>query len=888
MLIKRVIYFKQLLCISSFLLLQSISFPQNIKGNVEGYIIDSTGKSIEGVDVSIFGPALQGNRGGITDKAGYFRILTLPVGIYTLKISHVGYSNLLIENVFIQMGKTTYLSEVKLLRKAINLPEIIIFSNKQVIDPSSTDYGANISSVDFDPLPVDRDYKSIITFLPQANASYFGDEANIGGATGFENKYFVDGIEVTDPLIGASGTNLPYNFIKEIEVKTGGYNVDSRSSLGGLINVVTYSGSNDFHGSIFSFYTSNSLAENKKLGSLDIKQGNFSHYDMGFDLGGPIILDKLWFYTAYNPTFNRRNVDIPNFGTSVDKTIMHSFAGKLSWKASNNLNLIFTITGDPTQHDAIGLGINVPPSGLANLDPYLQNIIQGGINYSINGTYSLGNNILLQALIARVDRHDTGEGSTELGRDELLFQDNLNNVWSGGVGSSWDSFRHSTLGKISGTLILGNHIINGGIEYKTNGVNNIYDYHSITRYDSVNFGESIGKGFGEVSNRIPSVFLQDSWRIFQRFNLTAGIRWDGQSIIGSNGEVVQTVKVPIQPRIGFVLLLDENDNQRIFGSFGRFSQEFALFQSVNYHSGNGYDYWILFDHNPQIDNTGGDTLYNFKHEIRPEVKDLQGQYYDEFSLGYERIIAFGIKAGIQGVYRTLRQTIDDVYLPNENRYQYGNPGSGILSEWPKPHRDYKALVLTIEKHGGEHFNFLASYVLSRDFGNYGGLFDASYHSSFPNANSMFDDLSASWINTTGLIPNDRTHVFKFSGYYKFSFGLITGISFVAETGTPLSVYAPTNYGIKFLTPRGTNGRAPAIWDLNARIMYDLNILSSLQTKLILDFFHIASQRKPVDIDQRKYLNVDENGSPIDPNPTYGQAYSYQPSMSVRLGVEVDF
>ncbi|MCU0344154.1 MAG: TonB-dependent receptor [Ignavibacterium sp.] len=864
------------------------SFAQDITGNVEGRVVDSTGVVLNNINVSLQSSSLQGIRGATTNEKGYFRILSLPVGEYIISVSAVGFGSLNIEKVQVLLGKTTNLGDIKLREQAISLPEITVSGKKPVIDPVSTTYGGNINSASFEQLPVDRNYRNIATLLPQANTSFYGDEANIGGATGFENKYFVDGVEVTDPLIGANSTNLPYNFIQEIEVKTGGYDVDNRASLGGLINVVTYSGSNEFHGSVFGFYTSNKLAENQKYGSLDVNQGDFTNYDFGFGLGGPIILDKLWFYAAYNPNFNNRDVEVPNFGTYVDKTLINSFAGKLSWKALDNLNLIFTITGDPTKRDAVGRGINVPPDSLTSPDTYLQDIVEGGVNYSLSGTYWIGKKNSLQGLVARVDRRDTGEGATEIGRSEVFYVDYLNNVWSGGVGSSWDSYRHSTVGRISANFLLGDHILNGGVEYKTNGVNNIYDYRTIERYDSIYYGEAIGKGWGEVSNRIPSVFVQDSWRIFQRLNVTAGIRWDGHTIIGSNGEVAQTIEVPLQPRIGIVFLPDENGTNRIYGSYGRFSQEYALFQSVNYHSESGYDYWILFDHDPRVDNTGGDTLYNFRHIIRPEVEDLQAQYYDEFSIGYERLIGWGMKAGIQGVYRTLGQGIDDVWLPDESRYQYGNPGSGFLSEWPKPQRDYTALILSIQRTGDEHFNFLASYVLSRDYGNYEGLFDASYHGSFPNANSMFDDLSTATINTTGLVPNDRTHVFKFSGSYRFSFGLVTGISFIAQSGTPLSEFAYTDFGVKYLSPRGSAGRTPAIWDLNARLMYELDLLSTLQPRLILDLFHIASQRKEVDIDQRKYFGIDENGEPINPNPTYGQAYRYQPSFSLRLGIEIGF
>ena len=323
--------------------------PQEITGSLTGFVVDTTGTPLSNVNISVKGESLQGLKGTATDHNGNFTVYKLPPGSYMLRVSSVGYRELNVRDVQIRLGQTTNLGHLKLEQMRIDLPEVTVSGRKQIIDPVSTSYGGNIRSADFDKLPVDRNSANLVTLMPQANSSYYGDGANIGGATGFENKYFVDGTEVTDPLIGRDGTRLPYNFIQEIQVKDGGYNVDTRSSLGGLINVITYSGSNEFHGSVFGFYTSSRLVSNQKFGALDVTQGAFTDYDLGFGLGGPVIRDRLWFYAAYNPTSNHRDVEVPDFGTYVDKTLIHSFAGKLNWMASDNLNFNFTVTGDPTQ-----------------------------------------------------------------------------------------------------------------------------------------------------------------------------------------------------------------------------------------------------------------------------------------------------------------------------------------------------------------------------------------------------------------------------------------------------------------------------------------------------------------------------------------------------------
>ena len=837
-------------------------------------VIDTIGSPLSGVNISLQSENLQGLRGTTTDDDGYFRIFALPVGSYKVKISFIGCRETIFENVQISLGKSTNLGEIQLQSQTYNLPEVVVSGEKFVIDPTSTTYGGNLNAREFENLPVDRNYQSMISLLPQANTSYYGDEVNIGGATGFENKYFVDGVEVTDPVLGNTGTNLPYNFIKEIEVKTGGYEAEFRSSLGGLINVITYSGTNEFHGSVFGFYTNNRFGSKRYIGLLDPTQGDFSNYDAGVSIGGPIIHDELWFFAAYNPTFNRRDVEVPGFGISLDKTLTHSFASKLSWNASRDLKLNLTVTGDPTERKAIGYDFNFPVTALLNPDPYFQELRQGGINIALNGTYSIGQNILLRSSFSRIMRYDSGEPSTTKGKDETLFWDFQNNIGGGGTWNKWDHFWYSNVAKFGATISLGEHILNAGIEYKIDGVDD-QEYNDIIIKIEQNYWQKRTGVGGNIYQRTPSVFLQDTWQIMRSLSIHGGIRWERQFIVISNGDLRQKVNVPVQPRFGFTFLPGEDGKQKIYGSFGRYAQELALLTPTWWYSEGGSWYVVAYDHDPRISIAGGDTIDGGPHFTNPLEEGLRDQYFDEFNLGYQQAIGENFLVNVQGVYRTLREAVAGL----------SNPGKGLQTNVPKPKRNYTALVITIENQKDQYFNFIASYVLSREYGSYGGLISAFYHDNVPNLNYYVYDSIGTYQTAEGLLPNDRTHVFKFSGSYKFSFGLTAGISFIAQSGTPLSEYGLGYYDV-LLSTLGTAGRTPAIWDLNARFIYNIPYLYSWNTKFILDIFHIASQRKPVDVDQYRYL-ITSDGTFI-PSPTYRQAYRYQPAMSVRLGMEVRF
>ncbi len=441
---------------------------------------------------------------------------------------------------------------------------------------------------------------------------------------------------------------------------------------------------------------------------------------------------------------------------------------------------------------------------------------------------------------------------------------------------------------ISGTYSFNTHNLSAGIEYKVNGTDNRYMGNIITRtHDSI-YAEYVYEGFQTVQQRIPSFYIQDNYQVFRSLRFNVGVRWDGQYIIGSDDKLAQTNEVPLQPRLGLIYSPSEYGSDKFFGSYGRYSQELNLGTGLAY-SDQGYDSTYFYLQDPR-NYPGSEPIDIFANQssIAPEVKNLQGQYYDEFSLGYERLLWNDFKLSIQGLYRTLGESIENGYSLSEQRFVSGNPGKYPLQDRPEAMRDYAALIVSIERRGDAHFNFLASYVLSRDYGNYEGLYDAFYHSGFPNQNLSFDN-ALIFENIYGLVPNDRTHVFKFSGSYNFLFGLTAGITFLLESGTPLSEYTTGSYytGIRFLSKRGSAGRTPTVWDLGARFTYELPLVNLVRSRFILDLFHIASQLEPVDFNQEKYF-VDFSGDPIGLNPNYGQAYRYQQPTSMRLGMEINY
>lgn len=897
----------------SIIFIGNIYFAQESTGTLEGRIINTYGIPISQVNVLLNSNNMLGNRGTVTNDEGYFYAYKIPPGNYEVKITFVGKQTKIFENVIVQLGKKTTLGEVILNEGSKELSEVIISSPRLLIDPSSTTIGLNINEKIYQTLPIQRNYKSLMALSPLATESYYGDGINISGGTGWENAYYIDGINVTDPMRGSSGINLPYNFIKEVEIKNGGYEAEYNSALGGIANVITFSGGNKFQSKVFSFFTDQSFAGKFKLGTVKKRIKDFATYDLGISFGGPLIYDKLWYFIAYNPSFQDQDIEIPNVGIYKDRTRAHRFAGKLSWQASSETNVQFTLVGNPTWQERVEnqLGVAVPTiTSAANPETYLGDIKTGGYSMSLKAQHIFSHNFFIEATTGISETIFNDVASTEYGRVEPFYMDfsdmiNGNFYAEGGYGRYRNNLSRRFSAKVSGTYFLNSHTIKMGFSYEENymddrtenkgGMNGELP-NPIMRYLGPPPTGFLYQGWlaekdVRVRNRIPTIFVQDSWLPTDRLRINFGIRWDAQFLIGSDGKIAQEIIDEWQPRFGFTYQLGAIGSQKLFGSFGRFYQQLPLILTSSYAS-NSISKKIRYFQDPRqtAEPFWSDTIATITYQ--PKIEDLEGQYFDEYSLGYESIILDKYRIGIRGTYRKLGQVVEDGIEVLENDSQnklLGNPGKGNLDFLPKFTREYSALELTFQKPFG-NFNFLASYVLSRNYGNYPGVFDSDI--VYPEPNSSNLDLPEQLVNATGLLPNDRTHVFKLFGSYFLGSGVSIGTSIILQSGTPLNSYsALVNDGsnIRFLAKRGSQGRTPTIWDLNFRINYNLGLFNHFfeNFRIVLDILHLFSKREAVLLQQHKYLFDNGKGYKLE-NPTYLAPELNQSPTTIKLGFEINY
>jgi hypothetical protein len=866
---------------------------QRVTGAVEGWVSDSGGVALETVVIVAFGRGGRPLGTAISDPRGHFRIGALPVGRCTILLRQLGYRPTRIERVSVRLGATVGLGLIRLERGALTLPPVLVLGEAPLLDPTTTAAGGNLPSELFEALPVDRNSHALPGLLPQANLSHYGDEVNIAGSSGPENVYYVDGVNVTDPYRASTSGDLPYNFIKEVEVRTGGYEAEYGRALGGVVNVITRSGENAFRGEGFGYFTGSALGGAWRRGLADADVDASAEYDAGLALGGPIMRDRLWFFTAYSRAVATQDLRVPGFPVQRDRRRSHLFAAKLDWLPRTGTGLTLTVLGDPSRQRLIAPAFTAygSPTGLDNIDPFLGEVRQGGMAVSLRASHRVDRQFLIESVLSRFGRDEIRRGATERARREPLVQDLETGRWSGGFGDNSDHHSVRLAIKVSGTWSPRAHLLKAGLEYEDNRLDaaiHFTDPGILIRLSDTNYQSVYLITRGTVHNRVVSGFLQDSWLVTPHLRLNTGLRWDGQYLIGADGRLAQRITDGVQPRIGLILQ-PARSGSKIFASFGRYYEQLPLFASATWWHTPLRNGVYFFDGDPRTGRAPRDSLDSGSHDILPEVSGLRGQHFDEVTLGLEQVLGSRLRLGVRGVHRRLREVIDDGLAPTTRERILGNPGRARLDFLPRPRRSYYALELTLRWRAGRVLDVAMSYVLSRNRGNYTGLYDHDVGFALPNGKTN-PDLAEQAPNGDGLLPNDRTHVLKLFGVRRLAFGLTVGAIFTWQSGTPLNELGATTLPAHFvnLRPRGTVGRTPPLRDLSLRFTYHIPAGRGLMAPVSLELLHVASARRPLTLDQVHYSALDAEGRQTAANPNYLKPTRYQPPMLARLGVTLQF
>jgi hypothetical protein len=280
--------------------LASLSLAQRQTGSIAGKVTDNEGIPLPGVSVTLSGPSLMGTLSYSTTAAGDFRFPSVPPGRdYSVKAEIAGFKIVTMGNLVVNVGRTT---NVDLELEPTTLSEeITVTAPVPAVDVTSTKQAVTYSTELINNIPLARTYHDIIQSAP---GTVGGGSAPRPHGSGYRTSLVqVDGATITDRALGSQGFQLPFDMIEEVELETGAHMAEVGMTEGAYVNIVSKSGGNEFHGSVQAFYFNEDMArsllpdaELEAVG-LTAPSGVKNSYDASAALGGPIIKDRLWFFT---------------------------------------------------------------------------------------------------------------------------------------------------------------------------------------------------------------------------------------------------------------------------------------------------------------------------------------------------------------------------------------------------------------------------------------------------------------------------------------------------------------------------------------------------------------------------------------------------------------
>jgi outer membrane receptor protein involved in Fe transport len=390
------------------------AYAQEQSGAVEGVVSDATGAVVPGVTVEA-----RSTSGAVvsttSDTNGRYNFPVLPPGNYTISANLTGFTSVKHPDVRLSLGQTLRVDVT--LRVSTVQEEVTVTGESPVVDTTSTARSTSIRDEFIDNLPKGRDFTTLATQAPGANIEFKSGGLSIDGASSSENKYVIDGIETNDPNSGLSSQQLVTDMVDEVQVKSSGYEAEYSGAVGGVVNVVTKTGTNDFKGSVWSYFSSDSLgfARSPAFGagtnqapaytdgrqSLRLTPTNslaseyvtyaddeVTQIEPGFAIGGPLKKDKVWFFASYNPTLRTidRSAVLTRDGSTLsgtEKRRTHFASANISAQATDAMRLRFAFNSNKQTIDGLlpaAAGNDVPGtpldlkqnlpnwSGTANMD----------------------------------------------------------------------------------------------------------------------------------------------------------------------------------------------------------------------------------------------------------------------------------------------------------------------------------------------------------------------------------------------------------------------------------------------------------------------------------------------------------------------------------------
>jgi hypothetical protein len=633
-----------------FALIGSYLSAQMPTGKIFGTVTDDQGAPLPGVTIEATSPKLVGKATTISDENGVYRIFALTPGLYRVTFVLQGFKSVTREGIIVEVEQSVKLN-VSMQIGALE-EQVTVIGQSPLVDVKSTVKGLTMTREVFESLPRGRDFDTLVTGVPGVQNERLLSGISVDGASGAENTFYVDGTDITNIYNGARGQGVAFDFVDEVQVKASGYQAEFGGSLGGVIQVITRQGGNEFHGDIVGYYSGSGLngkeRDTLRLNLYDVNIAEYVNYqdlygkdkvdrfEAGFNLGGFIIKDLLWFYGSLLPVYSptTRHVKFDPSLIEGDYTRRDTF-----WNSQAKL------TAQPFKFVRLGASFvsnfynykgDLPPrAGTGSPTD-----VWGGYGFrypywtaAAYADFTFGNNLLFSVR----------GGSFYNNTTDQLVQPHEPRYFHGGLGISvfpdipseyirpwrWSNMLPSALNVTEKTVaqrsfiggdltyylnFAGEHAWKAGVQW-VRTAEDWQDGYKYPDYPAISLawgrpftylGQNYGKGtygyYSVVGNKVTgptgafykvysdrwALYLQDSWTIKDRLTLNLGIRAESEYIPSYSSDPALKGQRPIDfkfgdklaPRVGLVYDVFGDANLKIFGSYGLYYDVMKLYSSA--------------------------------------------------------------------------------------------------------------------------------------------------------------------------------------------------------------------------------------------------------------------------------------------------------------------
>lgn len=694
-------------------------------GSLSGVVKDASGAHVAGATVTA--SSAQVSRSVVTASDGSYRIGLLNPGSWTIKVTKGTLSSSSQRVTVLLNAPTTANFQISEASASV-----VVVAAAAQLDATTTQSGQIFQLDSLSAIPKGRDFNSLAILAPGTQTSSLG--TSISGASGIENNFLVDGLDTTDYRKGFQGASMPTDFFDQVEIQTGGFRPEF-SALGGVVNAITKSGTNEFIGST---WMTSDMPQNQGVPKQNLYYRQTparNRYDVGFTAGGAIVRDKLFYFIGFNQI---------NLEDNAGAILANRIGLKNSVQTDKTTNVYLKANYFISQDQQITLTVNSvnEPIDAKNIYPNIGNRDTGlkqtnkTLNWYANYDWTVSPNVLFSLKFGSTDVKTTNTPTVIAPSisDQMWFKTGpgtgdtrflTTDYFTHGGSGDWTALDNGSSTQIKADLswFAGNHSMKFGIS-QTSTKSKIVDLlaaddrvsivqetragHSHPgelRYISVTTYANLGS---EASVKYNAVYAQDQWEVTPGFRLAYGFRLETQEVKGNDGKTFvkfTDTMDQLQPRLGFTWDVNNDGKTKISANYAVYQERVPMQPALRTAGNETYIQKVYYGY------LTGKAHYNsadgsYSYTGAPDaVADYSGYFRDypqdtldplkvpkraEYLLGIDRTLANGWTVGAHLKYREMLRIVEDTVPTDADGVPIDGEGFSIL--WnPKAGRTYRWL-----------------------------------------------------------------------------------------------------------------------------------------------------------------------------------------------------